>query len=173
MTGSPEATEPQAAPSPNATRTAASPAEARRQLKQHKLHGQGPAVLAVSAGGGLGAATRYGAGLLWPATTPGAFPWTTLGINALGCALIGVLMVLLTEPRPATRPPRPLLRPFLCTGVLGGFTTFSTYAVDIERLVGGGHAATALGYLGATVAAALLSVWAGTALTRRCTKGPS
>src|SRR5437899_7972478 len=121
--------------------------------------GEWPVIGAVAAGGGIGAAARYGAGLLWP-TADGAFPWTTLLINAAGCALMGVLMVLITEAWTAHR----LLRPFLGTGVLGGFTTFSTYAVDIERLAGGGRLPLALAYLAGTLLAALAAVaLAGTA----------
>ena len=61
---------------------------------------------------------------------------------------------------------RRLLRPFVGTGVLGGFTTFSTYAVDIQRLVTGGRALLALAYLLATVVAALAAVWVAAVGTR-------
>ncbi|MET9430859.1 CrcB family protein [Streptomyces sp. NPDC003036] len=116
---------------------------------------------AVAAGGALGAAARYGVSLAWP-TPPGGFPWATLGVNGVGCALIGVLMVVITEGGvPAYR----LVRPFLGTGVLGGFTTFSTYAVDVERLLRRGETATALSYLGATVLVALAAVWSAARLT--------
>ncbi len=119
-------------------------------------------VAVVSAGGVLGSVARYEAGLWW-STPAGRFPWTTWGINVLGCALIGVLLVLVSDVFTAHR----LLRPFLGTGVLGGFTTFSTYAVDIQRLVATGHAALALAYLVATVAAAMAAVTAATQVTRR------
>jgi CrcB protein len=122
-----------------------------------------PVLAAVSLGGALGAAARYGAGLLWP-DGPDAFPWTTFGINVLGCAVIGVLMVLITEVRPSAHH---LVRPFFGTGVLGGFTTFSTYAVDVQRLVDHGRPGLALAYLAATLLAALVSVWAAAAATRR------
>ncbi|MFF3447911.1 fluoride efflux transporter CrcB [Streptomyces sp. NPDC002667] len=125
-------------------------------------HGQGPVVAAVSIGGVIGATARYGAGLLWP-TPDGAFPWTTFTINVVGCATIGVLMAVITELPAVHR----LVRPFLGTGVLGGFTTFSTYAVDIRNLIGGGHPGTALVYLVATLSAALTAVWLGTAAARR------
>ncbi len=92
--------------------------------------GQLPVVCAVAIGGGLGAATRCGLSLRWP-TAAGAFPWTTLVINVWGCAVIGVFMVVITDVRAAHR----LVRPFFGTGVLGGFTTFSTYVVDAQRLV--------------------------------------
>ncbi|MFF2361334.1 fluoride efflux transporter CrcB [Streptomyces sp. NPDC058122] len=124
--------------------------------------GQGPVVAAVSLGGTVGASARYGAGLLWP-TPDGTFPWTTFTINVVGCAVIGVLMVLVTDVRSVHR----LARPFFGTGVLGGFTTFSTYAVDIRDLVGTGHPGTGLVYLAATLFAALAAVWIGTTATRR------
>ncbi|MET8685068.1 fluoride efflux transporter CrcB [Streptomyces sp. NPDC004732] len=123
---------------------------------------EGKTVAAVAVGGGIGAVARYAAATWWPAA-PDAFPWTTLVVNAAGCAAIGVLMVLVTEVRTV----HPLVRPFLGTGVLGGFTTFSTYAVDIERLVRGGHARTGLAYLALTLIAALLAVWAAAWTTRR------
>ncbi|MDT0446845.1 MULTISPECIES: fluoride efflux transporter CrcB [unclassified Streptomyces] len=123
-----------------------------------------PVLAAVALGGGLGAAGRYGAGRLWP-VPPHGFPWTTFGVNALGCALIGVLMVVVTEARTA----HPLVRPFLGTGVLGGFTTFSTYALDVERLMSDGHPRPALAYLILTPAAALTAVWLAAAATRRLT----
>ncbi|GGR05448.1 fluoride efflux transporter CrcB [Streptomyces netropsis] len=121
-----------------------------------------PVLCAVSAGGGLGAAARYGAGLLWP-TAGGAFPWTTFLINLVGCALIGVVLTVVTH----LASPHPLLRPFLATGILGGFTTFSTYAVDIRQLLADDRTATALAYLAATPVAALAAVWATASATRR------
>lgn len=124
--------------------------------------GQAPALAAIAAGGALGALARHGIGLLLP-TAPGAFPAATFGINVLGCLLIGVLLVVVTEVRAA----HPLVRPFLATGVLGGFTTFSTYALDARQLLGTGHAVTALGYVAGTLVAAVLATWAGAAVTRR------
>ncbi|WOX24293.1 CrcB family protein [Streptomyces solicathayae] len=121
-----------------------------------------PVVGVVAVGGALGAAARYGAALAWP-TRAGAFPWTTFGVNVLGCALIGVLMVAVTE---TAAPPHPLVRPFLGTGVLGGFTTFSTYTLDTRRLLETGDAVRAMAYMGATAAVALAAVWAATTATR-------
>jgi CrcB protein len=59
------------------------------------------------------------------------------------------------------------VRPFFGTGVLGGFTTFSTYAVDIQRLIDAHHPRTALAYLFATLLGALAAVWLAVAATRR------
>ncbi|MGW8374940.1 CrcB family protein [Streptomyces sp. ODS28] len=124
--------------------------------------GQGTVIAAVSLGGALGAAARYGASLLWPAS-PGAFPWTTLWVNGIGCAVLGAFLVVITE----ARSPHHLLRPFFGTGVLGGFTTFSTYAVDVGRLAQGGSARTALAYLLLTLLVALAAVTAAATVTRR------
>ena len=116
----------------------------------------------IAAGGATSAAARYLIGATWP-TPAGAFPASTLAINVLGCALIGVLMVLITEVWSRQR----LIRPFLGTGVLGGFTTFSTYTVDIQQLVAGAHVDTALLYLSLTPIGALLAVWVTATATRR------
>ncbi|MFF4697154.1 fluoride efflux transporter FluC [Streptomyces chattanoogensis] len=123
--------------------------------------GQWPVIGVVAAGGAVGAVARYGASVLWP-TAPGAFPWTILAVNVVGCALMGVLMVLITE----LWSPHRLVRPFLGTGILGGFTTFSTYTVDIAHLVDARRAAPALAYLAATLLAALAAVAGAAALTR-------
>jgi CrcB protein len=115
----------------------------------------------IAVGGAAGATARYLVGLGWP-SPPGGFPLSTLVINVVGCALIGILMVLVTDVLTQQR----LLRPFLGTGVLGGFTTFSTYVVDIQRLVTAGHAVTALLYLATTIVGALLAVRATVTATR-------
>ncbi|MBW5486322.1 fluoride efflux transporter CrcB [Streptomyces bambusae] len=123
---------------------------------------QGPVLAAVAVGGALGAVTRYGLSLLWPAGA-GAIPWAVFWTNLFGCALIGVLMVLVSE---GGRTAHPLVRPFLGTGVLGGFTTFSTYAVDVVRLLDEGESGLAFAYAAGTVAGALGAVWAGASATR-------
>jgi CrcB protein len=137
--------------------------EARRQAGLSRRGRHDATVLAaIAAGGATGAAARYLIGQGWP-TPAGAFPVTTLAINVLGCALIGVLMVLITDVWRRQR----LIRPFLGTGVLGGFTTFSAYTVDIQRLVAGAHVGTALLYLTVTPICALLAVWVTATATRR------
>jgi CrcB protein len=118
-------------------------------------------VAAVSAGGMLGALVRYGIATAWPHAATG-FPWATFTINVTGCLLIGMLMIAITDVWPGQR----LLRPFLGTGILGGYTTFSTYIVDAQHLLDHGAALTALTYLTATVVCALVAVWVGTALMR-------
>ena len=115
----------------------------------------------VSAGGVAGALARYGLGVAFP-PTPDGFPWATFGINVSGCLLIGVLMVLVADVWPARR----LLRPFLGTGLLGGYTTFSTYIVDIQHLLAAGAARTALAYLAGTLLAALAATYLGVSTAR-------
>lgn len=129
----------------------------RRELREHPA-----AVLAsISCGGALGALGRYWLGAAFPHAA-GGMAWATLSVNASGCLLIGVLMVLITDAWPGQR----LLRPFLGVGVLGGYTTFSTYTVDIQQAIGAGAARTALAYLGFTLVLALLAVWVGALMTR-------
>ncbi|WAU81535.1 fluoride efflux transporter CrcB [Streptomyces sp. Qhu-G9] len=145
------------------SKAADEPAALRAPARRPSVwRGQGPAVAVVAAGGAIGASARYGASLLWPWRTDG-FPWTTLWVNVVGCFVIGVFMVVVTEVWAA----HPLVRPFFGTGVLGGFTTFSTYAVDIQKLVGAGHPRTALAYLAGTLLAALAAVWLAVFSTRR------
>lgn len=123
------------------------------------------AVLSViSAGGVLGALARHALAIAWP-HQPDHFPWATLITNVSGCLLIGILMVLITEVWSAHR----LLRPFLGVGVLGGYTTFSAYTVDIQQLVAAGQARTGLLYLAGTLLAALAAVYAGITATRLAT----
>ena len=118
----------------------------------------------VAAGGVIGAWGRTALSLAWP-HRPGGFPWATFVINVSGCLLIGVLMVLITEVWSAHR----LLRPFLGVGVLGGYTTFSTYAVDVRQLAAAGAAWTGLLYLAGTLLAALAAVYLGIAGARLVT----
>jgi CrcB protein len=119
-----------------------------------------PVLAAISAGGVLGALARYGVGTAWPHPASG-FAWSTFVINVTGCLLLGVLMVIVTDVLPHRR----LVRPFLGVGVLGGYTTFSTYIVDIHKAASAGAPWTALGYLAATLISAVLAVWAGQAVT--------
>lgn len=119
-------------------------------------------LVAIAIGGAAGACARYGIGLLLP-PSPTGFPWATFLINVSGCFLIGVLMVLISRVWTRQR----LIRPFFGVGVLGGFTTFSTYVVDIQRLVTAGVPGVALLYLAGTLFAAVIATFAGIALTGR------
>jgi CrcB protein len=116
----------------------------------------------VALGGVIGSLLRYQAGLIWP-TPVGAFPTTILLVNLLGCLVIGVFLTVVTE----VWTPHRLVRPFFGTGVLGGFTTFSTYSLDVVTLVRVGQSARAIEYLFATAIGAMLAVTLGVLTTRR------
>lgn len=103
---------------------------------------------AVAAGGSLGALSRFGIGQL----TGGALA-TTVAVNLSGCLLIGLLAALVD--------PRGLIRPLLGTGALGGYTTFSGYALDVHTLVSAGRPLLAASYLTGTVVGALAAAWLG------------
>ncbi|WP_063746854.1 fluoride efflux transporter FluC [Catenuloplanes japonicus] len=110
-------------------------------------------ICVVAAGGALGAGARYGVVTAWPDV------WATVAVNIAGCLLIGVILGWLSR-RPDAHP---LLRPFLATGVCGGFTTFSTFAVQTLELGG----VAALAYVAATVTGALGAVWLGLIIGQR------
>jgi CrcB protein len=119
-------------------------------------------VLAViSAGGALGALCRWQVGRLLP-TSSGAFPWSTFWINVSGAFALGVLMVLVTDLLPPSRH----LRPFVGVGFLGGYTTFSTYALETRGLLAGGHVGLAAAYLLGTLVAGLLATWLAIVVAR-------
>ena len=115
----------------------------------------------VALGGIVGAEARYGLAVALPHAT-GAWPWATLVANVTGCLLIGVLMVLVTE---RFRAP-PLVRPLLGVGVLGGYTTFSTYTADVLTGFGAGLPGPALLYLAVTPVLAVVAAAVGVAVTR-------
>jgi fluoride exporter len=115
--------------------------------------------LVIAMGGALGAAARWSIGNAWPAGE-NRFPFSTFAINATGCLGIGVLMVLIDQVIRG----RVYLRPFVGVGVLGGFTTFSTFAVETTRLVGD-KPRLALLYYVTTPALAVVAVAIGAAVT--------
>lgn len=121
-------------------------------------------LIAISAGGVAGALARHGLSVAFPAPS-GGFPWATWGINVGGCLLIGVLTAWLA----ATAAPA-WVRPLLGIGFLGGFTTFSTYAVESLLLTRSGHPYLALVYVTATLIGALAAVYTGSRLTRSVLK---
>ncbi|HSJ24105.1 MAG TPA: CrcB family protein [Longimicrobiales bacterium] len=107
-------------------------------------------VLAVGAGGAIGAALRHALVLAFPRDT-GTFPLVTFAENVSGSFMLGVVLIaLLRAPRAAGR-----WRPFLATGILGSFTTFSNVSVEIVNLTATGAPATATLYIGVSVAAGL------------------
>ena len=108
-------------------------------------------IAAVAVGGALGALVRWSLGVLYPDHT-GAFPWTTLGINVAGSFVLGLLPAIGAVRR------RQLLTVAVGPGVLGGFTTLSSYAVQCRALVASGRVGLATAYLLGTLVACLAAV---------------
>jgi CrcB protein len=128
------------------------PAEATREL----------GILAVIAlGGGLGSVARYLVAQAIPAKA-GHFPWATFVTNLSGCFALGLLMVLVLD----VWPPRRYIRPFFGIGFLGGYTTFSTFAVELRAL--GAHGAWSLAdaYALNSLVGGLAAVWIGMTIAR-------
>lgn len=117
---------------------------------------------AVTVGGMVGALARYGLGAAFPTAT-GSFPATTFAINVSGAFLLAVGVGVLARRATAG----PLWRPLLGTGVLGGYTTFSTFAVDTDRLLSTGHGGMAALYLVGTLVAGIAATAAGLAAVPR------
>jgi fluoride exporter len=120
------------------------------------------ALLAIFVGGGIGTVARYLIDAHHP-LTPGAFPWPTLVINLSGSLAIGVLVPV--SGHVARR--SPLVRPGLIIGFLGGWTTYSTLAVESTLLAKDGDVGSCLAYLAATVFGGLALVVVGNAFGRR------
>lgn len=118
-------------------------------------------LVAIALGGALGSIARWGVAEALP-HRPGGFPWGTFAANLSGALLLGALMVLLLDVWPVLR----YVRPFLAVGVLGGYTTFSTYMLDTRTLLGQGAAWSAAAYLFGTLLGGLAAVGAGMLLAR-------
>jgi fluoride exporter len=121
-------------------------------------------LLVISVGGALGSLGRWGLGQAIVAGA-GSFPMATFVVNVTGSFAIGLLMVLVLDVWPPSR----YVRPFLGVGVLGGYTTFSTYALDTRALVAADRLPVAALYLFGTLVVGLVAVWAGMALARAAT----
>ncbi len=115
-----------------------------------------PVLLAVAAGAALGAPARYGLAQVIH-SAEGSFPWATFVTNVSGSFVLGTFMALILERFPPTR----YLRPFVATGFLGAYTTYSTFAVEIDLLVKQGHAAIGVAYAAASLGAGFAAVWTG------------
>lgn len=117
-------------------------------------------LLQVALGGALGASMRFVTGVAMTSLLGKTFPWGTLTVNILGSFLMGVLVTVLAH-FSATR-----FAPFLAVGVLGGFTTFSSFSLDVVTLYERGDVSTALGYAAASVIVSILALFAGLFIAR-------
>ncbi|MGY1724955.1 fluoride efflux transporter CrcB [Blastococcus sp. SYSU DS0533] len=125
------------------------------------------AYLLAALGGALGALARWGLGEAFP-HSPTGLPWATLAVNLTGCLLLGALTAVLA----ARAPGAPWIRPFLGVGVLGGFTTYSTFAVEVVQLADAGAPGTAVGYVLLSVLGGVAAAAAGTVAGRALAGAP-
>tara|TARA_R110002126_G_scaffold129801_1_gene272837 strand:- start:181 stop:558 length:378 start_codon:yes stop_codon:yes gene_type:complete len=117
-------------------------------------------LLQVALGGAIGASGRYLTGVAAIRLMGPGFPWGTLVVNVLGSFLMGAIIVILAH-LSANR-----LAPFLMTGVLGGFTTFSAFSLDALTIYERGQSGLAAAYVLASVILSLGAIVAGMALAR-------
>ncbi|WP_347058619.1 fluoride efflux transporter CrcB [Blastococcus sp. HT6-30] len=125
------------------------------------------AYLLAALGGALGSLARWSLAEAVP-TSPGGWPWATLLVNLTGCLLLGALLAALT----ASSPEPGWARPLLGVGVLGGYTTYSTFAVEVVALVEGGAPVWAAGYVLASAVGGVVAVLLG-AQAVRSARGPA
>jgi fluoride exporter len=121
-----------------------------------------PVIFGVALGGAFGASARYLLDRSIEQNTESVFPWSTFTINVTGCLVIGVVIEQLVDRHhlPAW------IRVGIVVGVLGGYTTFSTFSQEIFSLLESNDIAIAIAYGGASVVFGLLAVYAGTLLGR-------
>ena len=118
--------------------------------------------LLVFVGGGLGSAARYGVGLLALRLVGNGFPWGTFAINVVGSFAMGVVAEYFALKSGMSQP----LRLFLTTGIIGGFTTFSTFSLETALLFERGEAGAALLYVLGSVTIGVAALFGGLALVR-------
>ena len=119
--------------------------------------------VAVAMGGALGASARYATYLLVAKWFGGGYPYATLVVNIVGSLLMGVLIEIMA----LAWQPAGHVRVFMVVGVLGAFTTFSTFSLDVASLwARGDHAQTAL-YIVASVTLSVGALFSGLAIMRR------
>jgi CrcB protein len=118
-------------------------------------------ILYVALGGAVGAAARYLAGLWIAARLGASFPWGTFFVNVTGSFLIGIVLVLVEA---GTLPAEARL--FLAVGILGGYTTFSSFSYETLQLVNGGDVVPVLFNTLGQLLAGLLAVYLGVIFAR-------
>jgi len=137
------------------------PAAPVRRPRQRRSWRGAARLAAISAGGALGGAARYGVEFAMPAST-GAFPWGTFAVNVAGSFTLALLLVVILE----VWSPRRYLRPFAAIGFLGSFTTFSTWMLEVHDLISDGRASIAALYLVSSLAGGLAATSLGLVIGR-------
>jgi len=120
-------------------------------------------VMAIAAGGALGSVLRYGLSTWIHSFAGRGFPFGTLAVNVLGCLAMGVLFVLLVERMGESA----IWRAGLLIGLLGGFTTFSTFSIETFTLIEQGAMAKAAGNMVASLVLCIGATWLGIILARQ------
>ncbi len=115
------------------------------------------ALLFVGLGGGIGSVFRYLASVLTQKYVQSAFPWATFIVNVLGCLIIGLLIGILAKQEAENT----TVKWLFVTGFCGGFTTFSTFALENIKLFQSGNTLLALLYIALSVLLGIFAVWGG------------
>ena len=119
-------------------------------------------ILLVAIGGALGSSARYLTGQAALRLFGPGFPWGTLAVNVVGSLAIGVFAELITRRFDGS----PELRMFVVTGILGGFTTFSAFSLEVTAMMERGDHMTAAAYVLLSLVLSVAAVFAGLALVR-------
>ncbi len=122
--------------------------------------------LLVAGGGALGAAARHGVGLAAIRLGAHGWPWATFTVNILGSFLMGLLIATLAF-RGEAVPGGPGARLFLATGLLGGFTTFSAFSLELAGFIEKGDWGRAVAYAGSSVLLGIAALFLGLLLARK------
>lgn len=119
-------------------------------------------LLLAMTGGAIGSGARYLVNVGFARAAGTSFPWSTLSVNLAGCLAMGLVAELVMRRLGGSVE----ARVFMATGILGGFTTFSAFALDFAALVDGERAAAAMAYAAASVLLSIAGVFAGLAIGR-------
>ena len=120
-------------------------------------------LLAIALGGAIGALGRHYAAGQMMKLTGGHFPWGTVTVNVVGSFALGALIEIMALKWSVG----PELRAFLTVGILGAFTTFSTFSMDVALLSERGDTAGAIFYVAVSVLASIGALFAGLHLFRQ------
>jgi len=137
----------------------------QRVARPGLFRGRGDVLAVIALGGAVGSTARYALALLLP-HAPDRIPWSTVTANLTGAFALALLMVFVNDVWPTNR----YVRPLLGVGVLGGYTTFSTYMLDAHALAAAGALGALVAYVLVTLVGGLFAVWLGAAFGRLLTR---
>ena len=119
-------------------------------------------LILATVGGGIGAGLRYLVQIAMMRWLGAGFPWWTFAINIVGSFAMGVVVTLVVAKFGNSAD----MRTFLATGILGGFTTFSAFSLDVANLIETKQTAAAAFYVAGSVGLSILALYAGFALAK-------